>query len=217
MCEKDIFDSLMEFSAVDFSKKKAEKSETKLKPSEKIIKEIRENGFDMSQLETVLRTKGNQLILSCAGSGKTTSLVFKVIYDQKTAFATRIVEVNGNKVPRSEPTWVCTFLHSGAEELKSSMIKWQRRLKCRDTSDSIQFSTLHAEFKRALNQMAIQTDIIDGMENRRLLKGIVEKYCLTGKDGRPLNADNLKDLEGALTYTRNRLDNSRYDNEVYDY
>ena len=68
MCEKDIFDSLMEFSAVDFSKKKVEKSETKLKPSEKIIKEIRENGFDMSQLETVLRTKGNQLILSCAGS-----------------------------------------------------------------------------------------------------------------------------------------------------
>lgn len=216
MCEKDIFDSLMEFSAVDFSKKKSEKSVTKLKPSEKIIKEIRENGFDMSQLETVLRTKGNQLILSCAGSGKTTSLVFKVIYDQKTAFATRIVEVNGNKVPRSEPTWVCTFLHSGAEELRSSMIKWQRRLKCRDTSESVQFSTLHAEFKRALNQMAISTDIIDGMENRRLLKGIVEKYCLTGKDGRPLNADNLKDLEGALTYTRNRLDNSRYDNEVYD-
>jgi DNA helicase-2/ATP-dependent DNA helicase PcrA len=216
MCEKDIFGSLMEFSAVDFSKKKVEKSETKLKPSEKIIKEIRENGFDMSQLETVLRTKGNQLILSCAGSGKTTSLVFKVIYDQKTAFATRIVEVNGNKIPRSEPTWVCTFLHSGAEELKSSMIKWQRRLKCRDTSDSVQFSTLHAEFKRALNQMAISTDIIDSMENRRLLKGIVEKYCLTGKDGRPLNADNLRDLEGALTYTRNRLDNSRYDNEVYD-
>ena len=220
MSEGSIFDNLMDFSAVDFAKAKAKKdaeqNKPKLKPSNRVIEGIREFGFDMSQLETVLRTKGNQLILSCAGSGKTTALIFKVIYDQKTSFATRVVEVNGNRMVMTEPTWVCTFLRSGAEELKSSLMKWQRRLKLRDTSESIQFSTLHAEFKRALNSMAITTDIISAADNSRLLKNVVDKYCLTNKDGRQLNSENLRDLEGALTYTRNRLDASRYVNDTYD-
>lgn len=208
--DSDIFTNLMNFNRNGKSEELK-----KMKPSDRLLAEIKSYGFDMSQLETVLRCQGNQLILSCAGSGKTTSLIFKVIYDQKTGFASKIVEVNGNKIRVADSTWVCTFLKSGAEELRTSLIKWQRRLHCADTSAAISFSTLHAEFKRALNSMSIATNIVKEADNSRYLKEIVKGYALT-IEGKPLNSENLRDLEGALTYTRNRLDESRYHNDIYD-
>lgn len=208
--DSDIFANLMNYNRNGRSEELK-----KMKPSDRLLAEIKSYGFDMSQLETVLRCQGNQLILSCAGSGKTTSLIFKVIFDQKTGFASKIVEVNGNKIRVADSTWVCTFLKSGAEELKTSLIKWQRRLHCSDTSAAISFSTLHAEFKRALNSMSIATNIVSESENSKYLKEIVKGYALT-IEGKPLNSENLRDLEGALTYTRNRLDESRYRNDIYD-
>lgn len=188
---------------------------TKLKPSERLLAEIKEFGFELSQLETVLKCRGNQLVLSCAGSGKTTALIFKVIYDQKTGYATKQVQVNGNNVRVTDSTWVCTFLKSGAEELRSSLVKWQRRLHCIDTASAIQFSTLHAEFKRALNSMGISTEIISESDNLKYLKDIVKVYCIMDSNGRPLNSEQVRDLQGALTYTRNRLDSSRYLRDTY--
>lgn len=209
--ENSIFDNLMAYS-------RNGKDETlkKMKPSERLLAEIKSYGFNMTQLEVVLKQKGNQLVLSCAGSGKTTALIFKVIYDQKTGWATRVQEVNGNLIRVPEKTWVCTFLKTGADELKASLVKWQRRLHCVDTSQSIAFSTLHAEFKRALNAMSVSTNIISESENTKYLKEVLKGYALKNGEGRPLNSDNIRDLMGALTYTRNRLDNSRYNNEVYD-
>lgn len=209
--ESTIFQNLMSYQ------RNGNSDETKkMKPSDKLLHEIKTFGFEMSQLEQVMRCRGNQLILSCAGSGKTTALIFKVIYDQKTGFATKVVEVNGNPVRVTDSTWVCTFLKSGADELKSSLIKWQRRLHCTDTSSAIQFSTLHAEFKRALNSMAITTNIVKEADNSRYLKDIITGYGILNAEKKQLNAENFRSLEGALTYTRNRLDNTRYQNEIYD-
>ena len=188
----------------------------KMKPSDRLILDLKNYGFELSQLEKVLRCKGNQLILSCAGSGKTTALVFKVIFDQRTGYASKQVEVNGNTVRVTDSTWVCTFLRSGAEELKSSLIKWQRRLHCVDTSSAIQFSTLHAEFKRVLNSMGVVTNIISEPENLQLLKNIVNTYCILDSNKKPLNAEQIRNLQGALTYTRNRLDGKKYTRDEYD-
>ena len=199
----------------NFSKNGKSEELKKMKPSDRLLYEIESYGFDMSQLKTVLKQTGNQLTIACAGSGKTTALVFKVIYDIKTGRATRIIEVNGRNIRTPEKIWVCTFLRTGAEELRASMRKWQRRLHCIDTSDAIQFSTLHAEFKRALNSMGVITDLISAADNSKLLKSVVSKYALSNAEGRPLNSENYRDLEGALTYTRNRLDSKRYENEVY--
>lgn len=199
----------------NFSRNGRSEELKKMKPSERLLYEIESYGFDMSQLKTVLKLTGNQLTIACAGSGKTTALVFKVIYDIKTGRATRIVETNGRTIRIPEKIWVCTFLRTGAEELRSSLRKWQRRLHCIDTSDAIQFSTLHAEFKRVLSSMGVATDLISDAENSKLLKSVVSKYALVNADGRPLNSENYRDLEGALIYTRNRLDSKRYDNEVY--
>src|SRR5699024_3939760 len=72
------------------------------------------------------------------------------------------------------------------------------------------------EFKRALNSMSISTNIISESDNSKCLREVLKAYALKNADGRPLNADNIRDLMGALTYTRNRLDSQRYTNEVYD-
>ena len=51
-----IFDKVMNFSA-------EEKGATvKLKPSERLLRDIKSCGFDLTQLEPVLKTKGHQLI-----------------------------------------------------------------------------------------------------------------------------------------------------------
>lgn len=207
-----LFANLMAYSAT----KPTKESQRKLKPSDKMLADLKEYGFELSQLEQVLRTRGNQLILSCAGSGKTTALIFKVIFDQKTGYASKRVVVNGNNVKVTDSTWVCTFLKSGAEELKASLIKWQRRLHTADTSAAIQFSTLHAEFKRVLNSLGIATDIISESDNMKLLKEIVNRYCIMSSDRKPLNSEQLRDLQGALTYTRNRLDSKRYERDTYE-
>ena len=207
----DLFEELMNFSA-----NKTEAKDTKLKPSEKLISDIVGYGFDISQLGAVLKTKGNQLIVSCAGSGKTTSIIFKVIYDLKSGRSTVLKQVNGNNVRVPDTIWVATFLKSGAEELKNSYRSWCRKLHCADMSQVIQFSTLHAEFMRALNILGMKTDIISEADNKRLLKKILKNYQVRSSKGGQLNDDELTSLIGALTRTRNRLDEKRYISDIYE-
>ena len=210
MESNSIFDNLMNYSSSQGSPKPS----AKVKKSDLIMENLRKMGFNLSQLEEVIRVKGNQLIISIAGSGKTTGLIFKICFDITTGEATRIATVNGNDMRVLDRIWVCTFLKSGADELKSKLSLWQRKLGLMDTSDSMSFSTLHAEFKRALTAMGVTTNIIDSSVNSKNLKNISERYALKYND-KPLNSDILRDLESAFTYTRNRLDEKRYDRSIY--
>lgn len=216
MDSNKVFDNLMSFSYKDSKEKERLEEEKKLKPSERLLLNIEKQGFNMDQLKNVLVTKGNQLIISCAGSGKTTALVFKIIYNIVTGEATRVVQINGNALRVPDKIWVSTFLKSGADELGNKLSAWMLRLKVGGSSKAINFSTLHAEFKRALNDMGVETNIIDGSENSKYLKKVLEPYALKNGDGRPLNSENIKDLESALTYSRNRLDGKRYDRDIYE-
>lgn len=239
----DIFSKMMDFSSKDIMNSKASSSggktginedgtavgktnsqgspmgtptpPKKLKPSEEIILKLKKYGFDMTQLEPILKTNGNQLTVSCAGSGKTTTMIFKIIYDVSTGYATRLTEVNGNKIRVPEKIKVCTFLKTGALELENRMRDWNRRLGRPDVTDSISFSTLHAEFKRTLNAMGIVTNIISETENTNLLKKALKVYALRNSNNKPLTSQDIKDLMSALTYTRNRLDEKRYEKDIY--
>lgn len=204
-----VFENIMNYSSSNGNNHKQ-----KMKKSDMMIESIRQKGFNMSQLEDVIRTKGNQLIISIAGSGKTTGLIFKIAYDIVTGESTKIVEVNNNEIRVLDKIWVCTFLKSGADELKSKLSLWQRKLGFMDTSDSMSFSTLHAEFKRSLTALGVSTNIIESGVNGKNLKKLAEKYAID-YDGKPLNSDMLRDLESAFTYTRNRLDIKRYNREIY--
>lgn len=214
-----IFEDIMEFKS-DISKKeepKISEAEKNMKPSERLLKGIQDEGFNMTQMTDVLKTRGNQLVISCAGSGKTTALIFKILYDLKTGYATRLVETAvGTNVRVTDKIWVSTFLSTGADELRSSFKTWVNKLRMPDVSEAIQFCTLHAEFKRALKSYGFNKQIIASSLNSKFLKEVVGEYHLKNELGNPLNADNYRDLEGALTYTRNRLDEKRYDKEIYD-
>lgn len=231
----DIFSKMMDFSSKDIMSSNQSPSSSKstsasgnlsgsngspskpvkLRPSEAIIKKLTDYGFDMHQLESILKTEGNQLTVSCAGSGKTTTMIFKIIYDIATGYATRLTTVNDTTIRIPEKIKVATFLKSGALELESRMREWSRKLGRPDVTGSISFSTLHAEFKRTLNAMGIATDIISEKENIALLKKVIKPYALRNANGKALTSQDVNDLASALTYTRNRLDTLRYEKDVY--
>lgn len=206
----EIFEKILNFSS------KKDDTEKKLKPSEKLLNEIKKSGYDMTELEGILKQKGNILIASCAGSGKTTALVFKIMYDLSTGETTRVIEINGNHIRVPERIWVGTFLKTGAEELERTLSRQLRAFGMYDASSAISFSTIHAEYKRALVARGLNLPIISEADNTKFLKGIVDDFAIRNSYGRALNSENLKDLQGALTYTRNRLDKKRYSCEAYD-
>lgn len=225
-----IFSELMSWENQDFgsginSKNKVQENKEKqenvekerLKPSEVLLEKIRAKGFNLDQMESVLKTQTDQLVVSCAGSGKTTSLIFKILYDLKTGFATRVNQLpNGNSVRVPEKIWVCTFLKTGALELSNAYRKYARDLNQQDIESFISFSTLHAEFTRALKNYGFSRSIIDAKTNSKLLKDVVKPYQLTNAKGNSLNAEDYSNLESALVYTRNRLDGKRYNKDIYD-
>lgn len=191
-------------------------SKAKVKPSDKLISDIASYGFEMDQIKEVLKVKGNQLIISCAGSGKTTTMIFKILYDLKSGRSTRLIDVNNNSVRVPDKIWVCTFLKTGADELESSLIKWSRKLNCPDVSKAISFSTLHAEFKRSLLALGVDYTIISDKDNMSLLKKVIEPLGLVSAEGKNLNSEDYQNLVSALSYTRNRLDGKRYLRNIYD-
>lgn len=214
--ESSVFNDLMNYSAKSAEGVGTEVQPKKLKPSEKLLEDIKGFGFDLTQLGEVLKVKGNQLIVSSAGSGKTTSTVFKIIYDLKSGRSTVLRNINGASIRTPDTIWVSTFLKTGADELKSAYRKWCSKLQVADMSQTIQFSTLHAEFKRALTSMGVPTNIISETENKKLLKKVLKYYHITNQKGKALNEEELSSLFGALTCTRNRLDAKRYDSDIYE-
>lgn len=181
---------------------------------ERFLEKISQMGYDLTEVVPALKTWGNQLVNSCAGSGKTTFTVFKLIYGTRTGRLTKKVEVNGSTIRVMQRVWVSTFLRSGARELEYELSKWNKKMGYVDTSKSIVFNTLHAEFKSVLNACGIETNFISAKDNSTAFRNIVKRYGVKC-NGKYLNSKQLKDLEGAITYTRNRLDAERYNHLAY--
>lgn len=215
----EIFENLESFSVsrsntVSRSNSVSSKPKEKLKPSEKFLKDLESLGFDLSQLGAVLATRGNQLVISCAGSGKTTMLVFKLQYDIKTGYATRVIDTNCGSIRVPEKIWVGTFLKSGADSFIPTLRKWQIRLKSRDISSAVVSSTLDAEFYRTLTDMGYTVAIISNSDNNKYLKTVLSTFGVSNTNGK-LNSDDIQNIRSALDCTRSRLED-RYSQKVYD-
>lgn len=171
---------------------------------------LKNDGFNMDSLIDIMEVKGNQLILSGAGSGKTVSLIFKIQKDIITGEILKLKRLpNGNSVRVVDNVLVSTFLASGAKELQERMTYWQRKYKYTYTANQLTICTLHAEFKRALQQMGVQVNLISGSENTKILRGVLKDYGITN-DGNPLYNEDIFIIEGILAYYRNRLDEQKY-------
>ena len=172
---------------------------------EDYIKEIK-----YTELHNAITTTGNQVINAIAGSGKTTAIVFKILYDIVTGEAVRLQSIpNGTQVRVVNKMWVCTFLKTGAEELEASLTKWQRKLGYSQTANQISFSTLDAEFKRCLNAMGVATNIGDAGKLHSLLCQAIDSCNIT-RNGEKLSKEDYRIISGIITYCRGRLDDKRY-------
>ena len=138
----------------------------------------------------------------------TTALTFKVLHDMVTGESMAMKSINGGTPIRvANGIWVCTFLKSGAIELQESLEKWQRKLGYSVTVNQVTFSTMDAEFKRALNAMGVATPIGDTFS---CLKKAVDT-CNIKRDGNPLSKEDYNIISGILVYYRGRLDQSKYE------
>ena len=162
--------------------------------------------YEPTELLTLLRIQGNQEINAIAGAGKTSALVFKVMYDIVTETATRKVTMPNTNYTVTIPdgVWVCTFLRSGAEELKSELLRWQYKLGYPPT-ESVTFSTLDAEFKRCLNSLGVATNIASEVQLDSLLRKAINACNIRRPDGNTLLNEDYKVIATIVKYYRGRL------------
>ena len=182
--------------------------------AEQFLQQLSQTGYDLTQLADVIKQSGNQLIVSCAGSGKTTGLLFKVIYDTLSGELITRQNISGRDVRVMDKVLISTFLKSGADELKSRLKRMVMYFHVFDMTSALHFSTLHAEFKRSIEALGIKTNIINEKENTRCLLNVCNSLGIK-YNNRPLNSEFLRELQSGLEYTRNRLDEHRYDPEIY--
>lgn len=176
-------------------------------------KNLEHCGYNLVELKPALEqtvdatsnTKAT-LIVSCAGSGKTTFLTLKLIRDY---LAGELFNKNGTLVR----TFISTFLKTGAEELKNSFDEKCTQLNVKGIcADSLTFSTLHSEYYSLLSSIGIKIKIMPEEEAMQAL----EKCCTSlsihnkVKGGYKLSRDELSDIACVVTYARNRIDEKRY-------
>lgn len=172
-------------------------------------------GINLEELRPVFECKNNLLILSGAGSGKTTSLVLKLIHDllsgdmMKSYFTPSVYGHTEVKIPAR--ILVSTFLRSGAEELRSAFVEWCNRLNIVGIDIStIRFRTIHAEVKDAITDMGVKVEILEEFDS--LARSVMQKYKIRSvtATSRNTTAEEVSDFISLLAYARNRLDDQRY-------
>lgn len=190
-------------------------------PVKKLYERIEGIGINMDELRDILDCTENQLILSGAGSGKTTGLVLKLIKGlvsgeyMKTAEIRDVEGVKRIQVPKK--IFVGTFLKTGAEELEKAFGEMCSKLKIRGLSaKDITFSTLHAEFYSALKDMGVNINI--ETNNQKNMRSVLQKYNIKNRMSysKQLTIDEVRDCECILSYARNRLDDKRFQHPLMD-
>jgi len=176
---------------------------------------LKKANINLEELGCILKETDNSLIISCAGSGKTTALILKIIYDLYTGLSYKVVEipsasgVNSVRVPAN--ILVTTFLKSGAEDLKKSFNSWLQRLNITgiDTS-KIVFRTMHSEVYQALKSMGVEISIVT--DNTKYIRASMKSFGVRSvmSKSRQITVDEVRDIECILAYARNRLDNKKY-------
>lgn len=173
-----------------------------------------ELGYNLEELKPILECNESMQILACAGAGKTTVLNLKIIRDCLAGDTYKPVAIPDGLggttiVQRPMKILVATFLKTGAEELRASLYNWCNRLGITGfTTDNLEFVTLHAEFKHALDSILNAvgqppTKLCENTED--IIRFLVNKYDIKSADGygKALNADDIYELTGLFTYWRN--------------
>ena len=178
---------------------------------------LRYLNYNLEEMKPALEGNNNSLVISCAGSGKTTFLVLKIIREYLAGTFTEQVPVqtaNGVVMQtRTAKVLVSTFLKTGAEELKNAFERQCSVLNIRGLStDTFTFSTLHAEYYDILKTLGIKINIQSDEDALAVISKVAKLFNITCKQSRSytLSRDNLKDLQCIITYARNRIDDQTH-------
>lgn len=173
--------------------------------------------YDMTEMKGIMLSKGNLEIVSCAGSGKTTSFMHKVHYDW-------ITNTFGND-PELSKVWICTFLNKGAKDLEDKIgeittdySNYARKNNLKYTACSPKhITTIHRELMNIISEVDNITEfkIIDDDLNDKLLAEVLKEEGM-GYQGRSEKSNLVNDLKTAFSVTRNRLGDARYDYPLYN-
>ena len=142
--------------------------EGELSPSQKFTSSI--EGLNMDAIRPILDNLGNALVVSAAGSGKTTALSVKIVYDFTNG---RMTSTDNGQV--MQRVWLGTFLRTGADDLRDAVVKYEKTLGFA-LHKYITISTLNAEFYRVCKQLGYAGDVISEGENKSLFKYVLRKH-----------------------------------------
>lgn len=189
-----------------------------LTPSDNLAifyEKLEEMGFNLDELRGILDCKESMLIPSCAGAGKTTALILKIIHDMISGDLMRLVDNGINPIYVPYRVLVCTFLKSGAEDLEKSFKEWCAKLGLVGIDPSyIKFRTIHSEVYSALKDMGVSIDIMENADS--ILRQVVQSYGIRSvmATSRSITMDELSDIACVVSYARNRLDAEKYNHPL---
>ena len=172
-------------------------------------------GMNLDELKPVLECRDHKLIASVAGSGKTTAIVLGLIRNllDNDLMQTKVINTaHGEEVIKiPKKILIVTFLKTGAQELQRSFYDWCSRLNLQGVDGTnFVFRTIHSEVIDAIKSMGARVSI--NKDSMSILRPVLETYNIRSKSAtsRKISVDELKDIEGIITFARNRLDESRY-------
>lgn len=186
----------------------------------KIFTKLANYGYDLSELQPAVEQQGNKLVITCAGSGKTTMLCVNVLHDLEAGQYQRQVQTSTG-LTKTEDTqvWVGTFSASGAKTLANTLEDYASMLGIKKSRENIRVSTLHAEFKKVIEEaedailhaQGSTLRMLDDKTNERILRRV-----LTKKNDIHLQQEEFKKFYTALMYTRASLKPEKmYQHEGY--
>jgi DNA helicase-2/ATP-dependent DNA helicase PcrA len=186
---------------------------------ELFYKKLTALGINLDELGGILEEQGNMLVISGAGSGKTTALILRIIKDLISGDAMRFAEVQSiygrTQVMIPANILVSTFLKTGAEELQKSFNEWCYKLGVQGIDQTtIKFSTIHKEVKDAITQMGVNVNVLE--DSDRMVRSVMQKYSIRSNTAtaRNVTIDEIKDIASLVSFMRNRLDAKRYEHPL---
>jgi DNA helicase II / ATP-dependent DNA helicase PcrA len=183
-------------SVSDISKEKQHLSmidfKSDVNPSQQYVNILAEK-YNLNQILPILNNYGNALIVSAAGSGKTTALAMKICYDFLNG------RMNTDTEGLIQKVWLGTFLRSGAFDLGASILEFSGPIGINLTK-FIKSSTIHSEFYQVCKELGYFGTIISEFDNKNLFKTALRKHVHVTDE----QEDNLYSkadmLRGTLVY-----------------
>ena len=188
----------------------------------KFMKRVKEL-YKLGELQEILDCEDNMLIIAGAGSGKTTSLLLKILRDIASGRLVSVTYQNGQPIYKLKKILIATFLRTGAEDLRQKFDELCKNFKIVGiSSKDLSIRTLDSEilecYKKLYEQMgmAVEVNIVTERDTKTFVREACDYYkirSLTGR-GKRLSDDELSDIECMLSYYRNRLDNGKFNHPL---